>query len=83
MSLKKEKLIAWLVATEQSTVKTSQYLLNKEKLIIYICFARTEEKKEPAIIPNNIWVFLVFEWSLQKKGAQYTSSYDDTCQIQD
>ena len=33
-----------LVATEQSTVKTSQYSLNKEQFIF--AFARTKEKKE-------------------------------------
>ena len=38
VSLKKGTLIARFVATEQSTVKTCQYLLNKEQLIIYICF---------------------------------------------
>ena len=38
VSLKKGTLIVRFFATEQSTVKTCQYLLNKEQLIIYICF---------------------------------------------
>ena len=43
VSLKQGTLIAWLAATEQSTVN---YLLNKEQLMIYIIFLLLEQKKK-------------------------------------